>query len=110
MTVDVQKKAEELSLKLGCKVTPIVFYDEEKNEDVIGYIKEPNRMTKLRVMDKAMTSPVTASSELFDSIIVKEDSDPRFTSEKSEDDKYYIGGTMEAFKTVEIAVNTFKKK
>ena len=110
MKVDVQKKAEELSVKHNCKVTPIVFHDEEKSEDIIGYIKEPNRMTKLRVMDKAMTSPVTASSELFDSIIIKEESDPRFTSEKSEDDKYYIGGTMEAFKTVEIAVNTFKKK
>lgn len=106
MTVDVQKKANELSEKFSCKVTPIVFHDEEKDEDVIGYIKEPNRMTKLRVMDKAINSPITAASELFDSIVITEESDPRFFS----DDKYYIGGTMEAFKTVEIAVNTFKKK
>jgi len=103
---EVQLKADELSAKLGCKVLPIVFHDEENDTDIVGYIKEPSRVVKLRVMDKAMTSPVTASSELFDSIFLADDSNPLFLKE----DKYYLGGVMEAFKTVEMAVNTFKKK
>jgi len=103
---EIQKKANALSIKLNCKVLPIVFHDEELNQDIIGFIKEPNRVVKLRVMDKAMTAPVTASAELFESIFIAEESDTRFLT----DDKYYMGGTMEAFKTVEIAVNTFKKK
>jgi len=104
--MDIQKKADELSTKHNCKVLPIVFVDEDTQEEIVGFIKEPQRMVKLRVMDKAMTAPVTASAELFDAIFISEDSDPRFLTE----DKYYLGGTMEAFKTVEMAVNTFKKK
>jgi len=102
----VEAKAQELSLKLNCTVLPIVFHDEDTNEDIVGYIKEPSRVVKLRVMDKAMTSPVTAAAELFESIFLTEESDKRIMS----DDKYYLGATMEAFKTVEMAVNTFKKK
>lgn len=104
--MEAQKKADALSIKFNCKVLPIVFHDEETGEDVIGFIKEPSRMVKLRVMDKAMTAPVTASAELFDSIFIEEESDKRFLS----DDRFYLGATMEAFKTVEMAVNTFKKK
>jgi hypothetical protein len=104
--METQKKADALSVKMNCKILPIVFHDEETGEDIIGFIKEPSRMVKLRVMDKAMTAPVTASAELFDSIFVEEESDKRFLT----DDKYYLGATMEAFKTVEMAVNTFKKK
>jgi len=103
---EIELKAVELSKRENCTVSPIVFVDEETQEQIIGYIKEPQRMLKLRVLDKAMTAPVTASSELFDSIFLAKDSDPRFLTV----DKYYLGGTMEAFKTVEMAVNTFKKK
>jgi hypothetical protein len=104
--MDAQKRADDLCIKLNCKVLPIVFHDVDTGEDIVGFIKEPSRMVKLRVMDKAMTAPVTASAELFDSIFIEDESDKRFLTE----DKYYLGATMEAFKTVEMAVNTFKKK
>jgi hypothetical protein len=104
--LEAEKKAEALSVKLNCKVLPIVFRDEETGEDIVGFIKEPSRMVKLRVMDKAMTAPVTASAELFDSIFIEDESDARFLSV----DKFYLGATMEAFKTVEMSINTFKKK
>jgi len=107
---EIDKKALELAEKNNCKVIPIVFHNEEQNEDIIGYIKEPNRINKLRAMDKSMSGAMTASAELFDSIILKEDSDPRFTSERSEDDKIYLGGALVAFQTIEMMVNTFKKK
>jgi hypothetical protein len=108
--MDIEKRAGELSIKHACKVSPIVFIDATTSEEVVGFIKEPNRMVKLRCMDKAFTASMTASAELFDAIILREESDPRFTSEKSEDDKYYLGGVLEAFKTIEFAQNQFKKK
>lgn len=108
--MELEKKAQELSVKYNCKVTPIVFFDEEKKEEVIGFIKEPSRMVKLRVMDKAVTSSITASADLFDTILIKEESDSRFSDDKSENDKYYLGGVMEAFKTIEFAQSIFKKK
>ena len=110
MQEEIQKKADEIGKRLNCKVLPIVFKDEESGEDIIGFMREPNRMMKLRVLDKAMTSPVTAASELFDAVLIKEESDARFSSEKSEDDKYYLGGTMAVYSTVQMSVNTFKKK
>lgn len=104
--MDIEKRILDLSSKYSCKILPIIFVDEDTQEELVGFMREPVRAVKLRVMDKAMTAPVTAASELFDSIFIPEESDPRFLSE----DKYYLGGTMEAFKTVEMAVNTFKKK
>ena len=106
----IELKAEQLSQRENNLVTPIVFVDEETEEKIVGYIKTPSRLVKLRVLDKAMSSPVTAASELFDVVLLKDDSDPRFSSTRSEHDKYYLGGTMEAFKLVEMSVNTFKKK
>lgn len=104
--MELEKRILDLSSKYNCNILPIVFVDEDTQEELVGFMREPARAVKLRVMDKAMTAPVTAASELFDSIFIAEESDPRFLSE----DKYYLGGTMEAFKTVEMAVNTFKKK
>ena len=38
--MEAEKKAEALSIKLNCKVLPIVFHDQETGEDIIGFIKE----------------------------------------------------------------------
>lgn len=108
--MDIQKKVDELCAKHSCNVLPIIFKESEDSEEIVGFIKEPSRMVKLRMLDKSMTGSMTASAEVFESILLKEDSDSRFSSEKSCDDKYYLGGVIEAFKTIEISVNTFKKK
>jgi hypothetical protein len=104
-------KAAELSLKFGCTVTPLIFKASEESEDIIiGYIKEPSRLVKLRVMDKALGSVMTASAELLDSIIISEESDPRITVDLPENDIFYIGAAKAAYDTVKMAVNQFAKK
>jgi hypothetical protein len=76
---------------MPAKVSPIVFIDANTSEEN-GFIKEPKQDGKIGdVWTKAFTASMTASAELFDAIILREESDPRFTSEKSEDDKYYLG-------------------
>lgn len=107
---DTQTRAEELSLKYGVKVVPIVFQDDEASEEIVGFIQEPSRLVKLRILDKMVSSPASASAELFEIILIKEESDPRFYSENPKDDKYFIGGAMEAMQMVSVAQNLFKKK
>ena len=106
---EIQTKANELTTKHGVKVHPIVF-KLEGSEDVVGYIKEPPRFVKLRVMDKGLTQPISAASEVVDAYLIKEESDERIYSEAPENDVYYIGATMEAYNLVKMAVNQYKKK
>lgn len=106
----IQEKANELSALHNCKVHPLLFLDPDTSDQVIGFIKEPPRFVKLRVMDKGMTTPVTAAAEILDGYLIKEYSDPRIWDENPENDKYYIGATMEAYNLVSLSVNQFKKK
>jgi hypothetical protein len=111
MTVEeIELKAKELSEKHSCTVHPLVFKIENSEDNVVGFLKEPPRFVKLRVMDKGLTSPVTAASEVVDAYLLKEESDPRIYSEASENDKYYLGATLEAYNHIVLAVNQFKKK
>ncbi len=107
---EIQAKADELSTREGCKVHPLVFMTEDNIEKVVGFIKEPPRQVKLRVMDKGLTSPATAASEVVEAFLVKDASDPKIWDEKPENDKFYLGAVMEAYNMISMAVNQFKKK
>ena len=105
---EVKAKADELSKQHSVKVHPLLF-KVGKNEQVVGFIKEPPRFVKLRIMDKALISPVSAASEIVDAYLIKEESDARIYDEKSENDMYYIGAAMEAYNLIQVAVNQLKK-
>lgn len=105
-----EEKAKELSIKYQTKVNPIVFkVDAESDDIVIGYLKEPQRFVKLRMMDKGMTSPITAASEVMETCLIKEESDPRIMSEAQENDVFYIGATKVVYDLVQVAINLVKK-
>lgn len=105
----IEQQADELSNREGCKVHPLVFMAGE-NDKVIGFLKEPPRHVKLRVMDKGLVSPATAAAEVLDAYLIKDVSDSRIWDEKPENDKFYLGATMEAYNMINMAVNQFKKK
>jgi hypothetical protein len=105
---EILTKAGELSQRENCKVHPLVFMDGE--EQIIGFIKEPPRHVKLRVMDKGLTSPITAASEILDAYLLKADSDTRIYDENPNNDNYYLGATMEAYNMITMSINQFKKK
>jgi hypothetical protein len=106
---EILTKAGELSLKENGKVHPLIF-KSENDEQIVGYLKEPPRHVKLRVMDKGLTAPATAAAEVVDAFLIKEESDPRIWDEKPENDRYYLGATMEAYNLINMAVNQLKKK
>jgi len=106
-----QQKAIELSQLLGFKVHAIVFKDPVNNEDIVGFLKEPSRLQKIAVMDKmTIGGAFSASSELLDIIILKEHSNPRIYSERSEDDAVYIGACKAASELIKVLVEQSKKK
>lgn len=105
----VNAKAEELSKQYGVKVHPL-FFVTETGEPVVGYLKEPPRFVKMKMLDKAVTSPISAASDIVDGYLIKEESDSRIYSETADSDKYYIGATIEASAIIEAAVNQVKKK
>ena len=108
---EIELKRVELSKQHGCPVHAMVFTDGVNVDDkIIGFLKEPPRFVKLRVMDKGLTSPITAASEVVEGYLIKDASDPRIWDEKPENDKYYIGATMEAYNMISMSVNQFKKK
>lgn len=104
------EKAETLSNQMGVKVHPIIFVDDASDDILIGFISEPNRITKTRVLDKGLTSPATAAAELLEAILLKEHSDRRIYEERPENDKFYHGAAMAAYDLVSIAVNQSEKK
>lgn len=107
---EILQKADELSKIHGCKVRPLVFVDDATKETIVGYYKEPSRMVKTRVLDKAMQAPVTAACELLDAVLIGDASDPRILSESPENDKYYHGAALEIMTTITYSQNQFKKK
>jgi hypothetical protein len=106
----IRAKAEELTAQHMAKVIPVVFEEDGSTDRVIGFIKEPNRPTKIRMLDKSVFGSASAAAEALDICLIREESDPRIYSEASENDKYYMGAAMACFELVKYSVSTFKKK
>lgn len=106
-----ENKAESLSKQYNARVIPVILRDEENEGGwVVGYMKEPNRITKLRMLDKSMQGMITAAAELFEAVLLKDVSDARLYSDMAQHDKYYIGASLAANNFVQTSVDQFKKK
>lgn len=103
-------RAEALSNELKVKVHPLVFFVEKDGVPVVGYVKEPSRAVKLAVMDKYASGFYSACSQALDVILLKEESDPRISSERPEDDAYYMGAVYAISELISFAVNNADKK
>lgn len=75
--------AGEIAKREGAiKVHPVVLMDPVTFERIVAYIKEPNYMTKVAVMNKmSLQGPFIASMDLVEACLLKTDSDPRTYSE-----------------------------
>jgi hypothetical protein len=104
------KKAEDLSVSMSKKVHAIFFKENKDGEEIVGFIKEPSRSLKLAVLDKAVQGMTSAAAQMLDSVLIKEESDPRIYSERSEDDEIYLGAVMAALDLIKVGQNTLKKK
>lgn len=105
------EKAKALEQVYKCKVHPLVFrVDEDGTDYCVGYMKDPPRLTKMRVLDKSLMSPMTAAEEMLTSCLIVDESDPRILSENPEYDSIHIGAVMVASSLIKYLTNQFKKK
>ncbi len=106
------EKAEELAKQHNVsKVHPVVQFERVTFARKVCYLKEPNYLTKIRVMDKATSLGVyTAAEELRELSVIKEESDPITYSESFESDDYKLGIVDYCLSMVQRLQNQFKKK
>jgi hypothetical protein len=101
----------ELATKHNCKKVHVCVQLDEEGNEVISYVKEPDYMSKLALMDKAgQIGMHMAGEELRALFQLKEESDRRTYSDKWEDEKYKLGVAQFCLSIIEIALNQFKKK
>ena len=108
--LEAEARAQALSDELKIKVHPLIFSVNQNDDPVVGFIKEPSRAVKLAVMDKYAMGFYSACSQALDAIILQDYSDPRITSERSEDDPYYMGAVYAVSEMISFAVNHVDKK
>lgn len=104
--------AKTLAAKYGVsKVHIYIGIEPETKERVVCYLKEPNYIQKIYVMDKmAQSMPFAAGDELRDLITLKEESDPRTYLENSAYDNFRLGVVGTCVQIIDVIQNSFKKK
>ena len=108
---EIELKAEELAKKYKVPQVHIFIGEDEKGEQIVGYMKEPSYIQKLVALDKmATTGPFMAGDELREAITLREESDPRTFDPNPECDKYRLGMTSACITILEVYQNSYKKK
>jgi len=104
--------AEGLEKQLSVsEVHVVVQIDPVSLERKVCYLREPNYLTKIRVMDKATSLGVyTAAEELREISVIKEASDAITYGESPECDAYKLGIVDYCLGMVNRLQNQFKKK
>lgn len=105
--IEIKRKQLEESIKV--KVHAEVFETPEFGQ-IIGFIKEPDRVLKMQCIDMYMTGRFTAAADnLLQICLIKEESDSRILSDLPEHDPIYLGFAMKANDLVKYYVNGQKK-
>lgn len=103
-------KALELSKKYDNEeITPISF--DVKGEQIIGYLREPGYESIMYATDKFMSqSPMEGAENVVRTCLLRDESDPRITSEEKKHAKIRSSFVIAALKVVTPYVDEFKKK
>ena len=106
-----EQRAKELTEEKGRTVFPLAFKETEDDDSdlIVGFLENPKRIVKRRAFDKANISQSAAGEELIAACLIKEESDPRITSEKEEHDHIVLGAEVAAMQCVRLALNQIKK-
>lgn len=109
---EYSQKAEQLAKQYNVSKVHVVAQINPKTfQRFVCYLKEPNYVTKIRVMDKATTlGPFAAADELREACVIKEHSDSITYGESDECSPYKIGILDECLLMVNRYTNQFKKK
>jgi deoxyxylulose-5-phosphate synthase len=110
----LELRAKELSVKnKDAKVVPIWYVDPvdgENGKPIIGFLKEPNRMTKASLADEITKSMHRGYNMALTACLMKEESDPRLLSNDQKYDAVIMAASYAAGDFIAIAINQYKKK
>lgn len=107
---NVEAQRKQLEEKYKTKVRAAIFKASAEDAPCVAYFKSASTFTKMQCMDMAAQSPIKASRTLFDSTVIREESDPRVFLQDNDDDFYYLGAVKFCGELVTYARNTLKKK
>jgi hypothetical protein len=105
---DYEAIRARLSKELGKEVYYYTFETEDK-EEIVGFMKDPDRLIKMRALDMSLQSWTAAANILLETCLIKEYSDPRILDENPENDKIYFGFLMKANELVKFYSEKQKK-
>jgi hypothetical protein len=107
-----EEQAKQLASKYKVsEVHPCVLIDPKTMERTVAFISEPNYLTKLTVMDKALNiGPYMAASDLRNQCILKEESDAKTYGDSSDCDVFKLGVDNFCMGIVTRLQNQFQKK
>jgi hypothetical protein len=103
-----ETKAKELEAIYKVPVTPFLFI--ENGEPIIGYLKEPARLDKMRAIDIYEVSKTQAGDHVLRTSLILDESDKRILEESSANDKIYLGAIDFVCKFVVWHAEQLKKK
>jgi len=104
--IKANAKVKELCERFNVKTIHALVFRVSKDEPIcIGYMRDPHRAVKLRILDSSLQSAYTTCGNCLETYLIVEESDPRIL----EDDAFYLGAAKCLLDTVETAGNMFKK-
>jgi len=111
----VQEQVENKRLELQEKLKrPVYSYivDMEDDDYAICFIQEPQRLTKMRIIDMlAQSQGVTAAGQtLFESSVIREESDQRIFSQDCKYDALYLTIITNCVDLISVYSDVLKKK
>ena len=109
----LKDRAKELSdANGGAKVIPLWYLDVNNpdSKPIIGFLKEPNRVTKGSIMDIYNISESRAQTAALAASIMKDVSDERIMSTSQRYDYVNMAAGKKALTLITLAVEQFKKK
>ncbi len=117
ITEEERKHYEEKCLELAEKYKVVKVHafvtlraNDPDNTRIVGYFHEPNYITKLTAMDKAMQqSPRIAANEISELCILREESSPEVYSDNPVNDRYRLGAAEFCMSIIKISTDLLKK-
>lgn len=106
---EIEEKAKKLSEELNDDVH-IIYFDTPDDGQIIGFIQEPELVTKMRALDLCTIGRFTDAAEIvIETSLLKEHSDPRLLDKSKKNSKIYLGGLMRAQELVSFYKTQAKK-
>lgn len=108
----VEEKRIQLQTDLKRQVYSYIIDMDEEDDYAVCFIQEPQRLTKMRIIDMlAQQQGVTAAGQmLFESSVIREESDKRIFSQDSKYDALYLTIITNCVDLITVYSDVIKKK